>query len=145
MLKFLVTIIVVSLTLILASTIDHGVDNPGKTAESHIEENLHEIRELVRETLGENTLISQGHTVLCWQENNPALIPSEKYTVQQCRIRFGPTPHGDVQAIYTVTMGDWTNPWTLFKHPNHPVADAYLDKETVRAFPENRRARLTEK
>ena len=134
------------LIILAASAIDLDINSPEKAAQAHIQETIQEIRELVQETMANDIPLVEDHTVHCWQENDPSHIPSGNYTVQQCRIRFESKPRGDVQATYTVLMKDeHEDLFIIFKSPNHPIADAYLDKETVRAFPKNKHTRLTNK
>lgn len=48
-----------------------------------------------------------------------------------------------MRADYTVVMVDrGKDLWAVIRSENHPIADAYLDRDTVRPYPENRHIRL---
>ena len=148
--KHLIAIIVAAaifITVVTANGIDQEIDNPGKTARNHILNNIDEIRDLVQaemERKGDWPMpVHHQAIVYCWPLQDPAQVPSEEYTVQKCRIRFGPRPLGDVQAIYTVVMERKDVNFTaILESPNHPIRDAYLELDTITANPNERLMRL---
>lgn len=128
--------------ILAASAIDQSIHGPEETAREHIRRNLDHIREAAAREMDDGVSIHEEATIDCWQENNPGILPSDRYSAQQCRIVFGSRPHGNVQADYTVVMVHGRrDPWAIFRSPNHPVADAYLDLDTIRGYPENRHIR----
>ena len=126
-----------------ASAVDSSISGPEQTAEEHIRDNIEEIRGMAERTTDDGMPILEEAVIHCWEEKNPWVVPSDRYNAQRCRISFGARPQGDVTAVYTVIMKHrrW-NPWAILRSPNHPIEDAYLEQDTVRAYPENRHIRL---
>ena len=117
--------------------VDLNTDRPESASLDHISANKAGIREIVRRADGSGIALGSPARTDCWEENDPALEPSESYRVQRCRIHFGGLGHHDLSADYIVLM---ENPLkqgpSLLWQPNHTVVDAYLEADSLETYPE---------
>ena len=141
------------MAMTISAEVDIAMDNPRNTAQSHIEENLQEITELVDQALfqqpgnQERPIGKEASRMTCWEENDPSERPLEKYIVQVCRLSFERN-QARTQADYVIVMEDRyknINWGALTSLENFPIADAYLKAESVKANGEGSNLRLKQK
>ena len=68
-----------------------------------------------------------------WEESDPAERPSQNYSAQQSRVTFGEPVWRSVNAesVMIVQNPEW-DVWAIFKSPNHPILESYLDARPLR-------------